>query len=203
MKISHKDLVALITKEVSGLHEGVLDQLRGRLGDIGSKSGNNKQAGDTASLDGDFERASSKIALQIQQSLKVFKDLLTRAQSMNLQQQEVEIKKEIQALGDYQRTATPPDVKMSLVKPSPAPVDLPPMSAKTTPAPVDLPPMAAKTPAKLYSNSSERRVKSKLDKENIIKVVNKYGGPDNAAAIEIASKKLGISGNAIIQAIKR
>ena len=263
MKISHKDLVAIVTKEVNGLHEGVLDQLRGRLGDIGSKSGNNKQAGDTASLDGDLERASQKVALQVQQSIKTFTDLLARAQSMRLQEQEQRIKNELQALKTYQRTATPPEGQQQpqVNKPSPSPVDLPPLD---TPAGVDLPPMpAAKAAPQRAMGGYERtpgtevpkpvdlgnmrddepfdwrvpqkpkpvqteppkatitppvakpksapvntpvstpkpKTKTKLDKDNIKKVIKKHGGASTPGALKKAAKELGVSENAIIQAM--
>jgi len=213
MKITNDQLKEMIERELDGidkkfLEEGFFDAFKGGAQAAGGMAkdaavkaataaknkvaqvaGDVVSAGRKASLKADFEKASQKIALQVQQSIATFTELLTRASRRGHEEEEQQIKAELQALKTYQSTSTPPDVKMSPVKPSPTPVDLPPM--------------AAKTPAKLYSNSSERRVKSKLDKENIIKVVNKYGGPDNAAAIAIASKKLGISGNAIIQALKR
>lgn len=126
MKITHQYLFDLINEELNktleeeNIDEGVLDYLKGagqsaggKIADtgkaiknkVGQVAGDIKNAGMTASVKADVQKAVQESGLMAQKFTKIFKDLLHRADALRMDDEVNQIKKELGALQTYQETA--------------------------------------------------------------------------------------------------
>lgn len=132
MKITQEQLRQIVAEELeSQLQEGVFDYLKGagkaaggKVADtgksvanaisnkanavknkVGQVAGDIKSAGATSSLKADIQKTAQDAGMQIQGLIDRFTDLLARAQSMRMEEEESIIKAELQALRNYQETA--------------------------------------------------------------------------------------------------
>ena len=203
---------------------------------VGQVTGDIRTAGATASLKGDLQRAIQQSGMMVEKFKNQFTDLLARAQSLRLDDEEGQIKSELQALQTYQETASksihPETATVSkpelgttqAPKQSPADVSLPAMNSDkplsqsdrraggptAKPSAIDFgdqgggmdwkanqttksaPKQTSITP---QNKKTAPKVQTKLSPETIRATVKKYG-PDQAA------KKLGVSKQALINALK-
>lgn len=199
MKISHEQIRTLVLKEIESLpqdiREGVLDYLKGAgqsaggkiadtgrsiakaVGDkataaknkVGQVAGDIKNAGAVASLKGDVQKAVQESGMAMERFKSTFTDLLARAQSLRLDDEEQVIKSELGAIEQYQMNAGNvggdlgdeeggdySDIAQDVMSLPPAQKDIPTqvinrpqVPAKTSPSPVTLPPKPSPKPVGL------------------------------------------------------
>lgn len=94
-----------IANRAKSVASGVGNAATSAKNKVGQVAGDIKNAGATSSLKADVQKAIQQSGVQVQTLMKTFRDLLARAQSLRLSDEEQQIKSELQALQTYQETA--------------------------------------------------------------------------------------------------
>ena len=215
---------ASVGKSAIGAGKSAVQSVSDKEKSVGNKVGqvasDAKNAGASASLQGDITKAVQESGMMIQKFTQQFQDLLARAQALHMNDLEQEVKSELQALETYMQTAgktsgssvapasvdspklapktNPASVDLPAMKSKPAPIDLPAM--KTNPASVDLPPLPSKktndAPLDWTSGSKKPKkppAKQSNKKAGITKDMIKKAYSDSGNNPRATAKKLGLT----------